>query len=202
MDQAKLTTETDKNSRANPQLHKNSELIQEFGTRIQVPLAMSNEVCSQSVTDLNLVLANLMVLYDMYRKGHWQTSGQTFYQLHLLFEKHYTEISSLIDDVAERVQILGGVSIAMPGEVSRLSQIPELPSGREEVDVQLTKLVEAHEIVLRTTREAVKKANENEDEGTSDLLVGGVIRTNEKQVWFIYEHLVSLTPKEKTNFDA
>lgn len=196
MNRAKITTATDKYSRANPQLHTNSELIQEFGTRIQVPLAMGNDVCSQSVTDLNLVLANLMVLYDMYRKGHWQTSGQTFYQLHLLFEKHYTEINSLIDEVAERIQILGGVSIAMPGEVSRLTQISESPSGREEVDVQLSKLVEAHEIVLRSTREAVKRANENEDEGSSDLLVGGVIRTNEKQVWFIYEHLVSMTPKE------
>lgn len=187
-------TETNKYSKANPKLHQSAELIQEFGTRIQVPLAMDNEVCSQSVTDLNLVLANLMILYNMYRKGHWQTSGQTFYQLHLLFEKHYNEINELIDEVAERVQILGGVSIAMPNEVRALSQIEESPAGREEVPVQLSRLVEAHEILLKSTREAVKRANQNEDEGTSDLLVSGVIRTNEMQVWFIYEHLVSLSP--------
>ncbi|MFA7612818.1 MAG: DNA starvation/stationary phase protection protein [Candidatus Caldatribacteriota bacterium] len=187
-------TETNKYSKANPKLHQNADLIQEFGTRIQVPLGLDNDVCSQSVTDLNLVLANLMILYDMYRKGHWQTSGQTFYQLHLLFEKHYNEINELIDEVAERVQILGGVSIAMPNEVRALSQIEESPAGREEVPVQLSRFVEAHEVLLRCTREAVKRANENEDEGTSDLLVSGVIRTNEMQVWFIYEHLVSLSP--------
>lgn len=194
MDTNKTITETNKFSKANPKLHYSAELIQEFGTRIQVPLAMDNDVCAQSVTDLNLVLANLMMLYDMYRKGHWQTSGQTFYQLHLLFEKHYTELSELIDEVAERVQILGGVSIAMPNEVSALSQIEESPSGREEVPVQLSRLVEAHELLLKTTREAVKRASDNGDEGTNDLLVSGVIRTNEKQVWFIYEHLVSLSP--------
>lgn len=194
MDNNKTVTETNKYSKANPKLHQRAELIQEYGTRIQVPLAMDNDVCSQSVTDLNRVLSNLMILYDMYRKGHWQTSGQTFYQLHLLFEKHYNEISELVDDVAERVQILGGVSVAMPSEVSSLSEIEESPAGREEVPVQLSRLVDAHETILRITRQAVKRANENEDEGTSDLLVGGVLRTNEKQVWFIYEHLVSLSP--------
>lgn len=194
MDAHQTVTETNKFSKANPKLHQKGELIQEFGTRIQVPLAMDNDVCSQSVTDLNLTLANLMILYDMYRKAHWQTSGLTFYQLHLLFEKHYTELSELVDEVAERVQILGGVSIAMPSEVSDLTTIEETPSGREEVHVQLSRLVDAHEEVLRTTREAIKRSSGNGDEGTSDLLVSGVLRTNEKQVWFIYEHLVSLNP--------
>lgn len=194
MDNHKTVTETNKFSKANPKLHQEGELIQEFGTRIQVPLGMDNDVCSQSVTDLNQVLANLMMIYDMYRKAHWQTSGLTFYQLHLLFEKHYTELSELIDEVAERVQILGGVSIAMPNEVSKHSTIEESPSGREEVHVQLSRLVDAHEVLLRFTREAAKRASDGSDEGTNDLLVGGVLRTNEKQVWFIYEHLVSMAP--------
>lgn len=191
------SVETKRGSVAKPQLQLKEEIIQEFGTRIPVPLGLENKACEESISSLNLLLADLMVIYDMYRKAHWQTSGQTFYQLHLLFEKHYGEINEIIDEVAERIQILGGVSISMPTDVLRFSSIESPPSGRESVPVQLSRLVEAHEILLKAARKAASEASENGDEGTNDLLVGEVIRTNEMQTWFIYEHLVSLNPEQR-----
>lgn len=198
----KTIAKTNNSSKANPSLHQNAEVIQEFGTRIKVPLALESKACASSITDLNIILADLMLLYDMYRKGHWQTSGQTFYQLHLLFEKHYNELNLLIDEVAERIQILGGVSVAMPGEVIKHSQIEESPSGREEVPVQLSRLVDAHELILKSSRQMAQRADENGDDGTNDIFVSGIIRTNERQTWFVYEHLVSLSPVTTQQFDA
>ncbi len=190
------SVETKRSGMAKPQLHLKEEIIQEFGTRIPVPLGLDNKTCEESISSLNLILADLMVIYDMYRKAHWQTSGQTFYQLHLLFEKHYGELSEIIDEVAERIQILGGVSISMPKDVIRFSRIESPPSGRESVPVQLSRLVEAHELILKEARKAASEASENEDEGTNDLLVSDVVRTNELQTWFIYEHLVALKTKD------
>lgn len=186
------SVETQRGGKARPQLQLREEIIQEFGTRIPVPLGLDNKTCEESISSLNLILADLMVIYDMYRKAHWQTSGQTFYQLHLLFEKHYNEISELVDEVAERIQILGGVSVSMPQDVIRFSSIDSPPSGRESVPVQLSRLVEAHEILLKEARKAASEASDNGDEGTNDLLISGVVRTNEMQTWFIYEHLVAL----------
>lgn len=195
------SVETKRGSMAKPQLHLKEEIIQEFGTRIPVPLGLDNKTCEESISSLNLILADLMVIYDMYRKAHWQTSGQTFYQLHLLFEKHYGELSEIIDEVAERIQILGGVSISMPKDVIRFSRIESPPSGRESVPVQLSRLVEAHESILKQARTVASEASENGDDGTNDLIVSNVIRTNELQIWFIYEHLVALGPKSEKRLE-
>jgi starvation-inducible DNA-binding protein len=118
-------------------------------------------------------------------------SGPTFYQLHLLFDKHYEEQLELIDMVAERVQVLGGISIAMAHDVAELTTIERPPKGREEVPVQISRLLEAHELILKESHKAAKVADENGDDGTNDLLVSSIIRTNELQVWFLAEHLVN-----------
>ena len=131
-----------------------------------------------------------MMLRDLYKKHHWQVAGHTFYQLHLLFDKHYSEQSTLVDALAERIQSLGGISVAVPHDVAEMTRIEPPPRGREEVPVQLSRLLEAHELVLKEVREAAKKAAEAGDDGTNDLLVSGVIRTHEMQVWFLAEHLV------------
>jgi starvation-inducible DNA-binding protein len=80
--------------------------------------------------------------------------------------------------------------VVVPHDVAEMTRIERPPRGREEVPVQLSRLLEAHEIVLREVREAAKKAAEAGDDGTNDLLVGEVIRTHEMQVWFLAEHLV------------
>ena len=175
---------------ASPITHQQGHEIQPFGHLIRMPIALSESVCAESVTNLNQVLADTMTLRDLYKKHHWQVSGHTFYQLHLLFDKHYDEQTKLVDAIAERIQLLGGVSVAMAADVAETTLIPRPPKGREPVPVQLSRLLHAHEIVLKEARAMARDAAKREDEGTNDLLVSDVIRTNELQVWFIAEHVV------------
>jgi starvation-inducible DNA-binding protein len=176
--------------RAQPLLGQRAPEIQPYGTLAQYPIALDERVRAASVEALNQILADTMMLRDLYKKHHWQVAGHTFYQLHLLFDKHYGEQSALVDALAERIQSLGGISVAVPHDVAEMTRIERPPRGREEVPVQLSRLLEAHEIVLKEVRETAKKAAEAGDEGTNDLLVSGVIRTHEMQVWFLAEHLV------------
>jgi starvation-inducible DNA-binding protein len=141
---------------------------------------------------LNQLIADTITLRDMYKKHHWQVAGPTFYQLHLLYDKHYNEQSELVDTVAERIQSLGGISLAMAHDVAETTLIPRLPRGRQPVPVQLARLLHAHEIILLESRTMARQAAAAGDDGTNDLLVSDVIRTNEMQVWFISEHLVDV----------
>ena len=143
-----------------------------------------------SADNLNQLLADTITLRDLYKKHHWQVSGPTFYQLHLLFDKHFNEQNELVDLIAERIMMLGGVSVAMSADVAEMTLIPRPPKGREEVPVQISRLLHAHEIVLEEARAMARKAAEEGDDGTNDLLVSNVIRTNEMQVWFVAEHVV------------
>ncbi len=164
--------------------------LQHYGTVVSVPIALDASVRGVSVENLNQVLADTMTLRDLYKKHHWQVSGPTFYQLHLLFDKHFDEQSELVDGIAERIQSLGGVSIAMAHDVAEMTLIPRPPRGRDEVPIQIGRLLQAHEIVLNEARAMARQAAEAGDDGTNDLLVSDVIRTNERQVWFVAEHLV------------
>jgi len=153
-------------------------------------------VCKQVTERLNQLLADTITLRDLYKKHHWQVAGHTFYQLHLLFDKHYEEQSELVDTIAERIQLLGGVSIAMAHDVAELSKIQRPPKDREEVPVQISRLLEAHELILKEAREIAHKADDLGDDGTNDMIVSQVVRTNEFQAWFVSEHVVE-TPLVK-----
>jgi starvation-inducible DNA-binding protein len=152
-------------------------------------IALSQQARAEGVAALNLILADTMTLRDLYRKHRWQTSGATFYELHRLFEKHHDGQEELVDGIAERIQILGGVSIAMGADVAETTMLARPPRDREEPSLQLARLIDAHERVLYAARAAAWHAAELDDDGTRDLLASGVIRTNEKQAWFVYEHL-------------
>src|SRR5246500_4404467 len=178
--------------RAQPILHQNPREIQPYGKIAKLPIALDEKTCASSAENLNQLLADTMTLRDMYKKHHWQVAGHTFYQLHLLFDKHHGEQDELVDTIAERSQLLGGISIAMAADVAETTLIPRPPRGREEPPVQISRLLEAHEIVLKETRQAARKASEAGDDGTNDLLVSDVLRTNEMQVWFLAEHLVDV----------
>ena len=141
---------------------------------------------------LNQLLADTMTLRDLYKKSHWQVSGPTFYQLHLLFDKHYDEQVEIVDAIAERIQLLGGISIAMAADVAETTQIERPPRGREEVPVQLSRLLDAHQIIIRECRTLAERASTLGDDGTNDLVVSDVLRRNELQVWFLSEHLVNM----------
>ncbi len=176
--------------RAAPLVHQHAHEIQPYGHLVKLPIALSETACKQGVENLNQLLADTITLRDLYKKHHWQVIGPTFYQLHLLFDKHYEQQNELVDAIAERIQLLGGVSIAMAHDVAEMTIIPRPPKGREEVPVQISRLLHAHEIVLKESRTMARLAAESGDDGTNDLVVSDVIRTNELQVWFVAEHAV------------
>ena len=178
--------------RAEPIAGQKGIEIQQFGTVVNIPIGLKEDVRKKSVDMLNQVLVDSMSIRDLYKKHHWQVSGPTFYQLHLLFDKHFGEQLELVDSIAERIQLLGGVTIAMAADVAEMTKVQRPPRGREEVPVQISRLLAAHEIILNESHESAKKAGEAGDDGTNDLLVSQVIRTNELQAWFISEHLVNL----------
>jgi starvation-inducible DNA-binding protein len=173
-----------------PLLAQHAREIQPFGKIAKLPIALAEDICNASVENINQLIADTMTLRDMYKKHHWQVSGPTFYQLHLLYDKHFDEQCELVDLLAERIQSLGGISIAMSHDVAETTLIPRLPRGRQPVPVQLARLLHAHEIVLLEARTMARQAAAAGDDGTNDLLVSDVIRTNELQVWFLSEHLV------------
>jgi starvation-inducible DNA-binding protein len=177
-------------ARATPVAHQQAHEIQPFGHLVRMPIALSESACREAVANLNQLLADTTALRDLYKKHHWQVAGPTFYQLHLLFDKHYEQQSELVDAIAERIQLLGGVSIAMAHDVAETTLVPRPPKGREEVPVQISRLLHAHEIVLKEARTMARLAAEGGDDGTNDLLVSDVIRRNELQVWFLAEHVV------------
>src|SRR5882762_2894603 len=177
---------------AAPLTHQNAREIQAFGSVVSMPIALAESVRQKSVDNLNQLLADTITLRDLYKKHHWQVAGHTFYQLHLLFDKHFGEQNELVDTIAERIMTLGGVSIAMAADVAETTQIERPPRGREEVPVQISRLLEAHELILKEARTMAKQAVDAGDDGTNDLLVSDVIRTNELQAWFVAEHVVDV----------
>jgi starvation-inducible DNA-binding protein len=175
---------------AAPLTGQHAHEMQPFNSVVSMPIALAEDVRKESVTNLNQLLADTITLRDLYKKHHWQVSGPTFYQLHLLFDKHFAEQNELVDQIAERIMMLGGVSVAMAPDVAAMTIIPQPPKGREEVPAQISRLLHAHEIILKEARAMARVADERGDDGTNDILVSDVIRTNEMQVWFTAEHLV------------
>lgn len=170
-------------------LDRQTTELQSYGTVANRPIALDDKVRLASANSLNQILADTMTLRDLYKKHHWQVSGPTFYQLHLLFDKHYAEQALIVDAVAERVQTLGGVAVAMAADVAEITRISRPPRGREDTPMQLFRLLQAHELLIAESREAAHAAASQGDDGTNDLLVSDVLRTNEFQVWFISEQL-------------
>ena len=177
-------------TRATPITQQKAAEMQPYGHLVRMPIALSEKTCKESVENLNQILADTITLRDLYKKHHWQIAGPSFYSLHLLFDKHADEQSELVDTIAERIQLLGGVSLAMASDIAETTLIPRPPRGREEPPAQISRLLHAHEIVIKEARAMARRAAESGDDGTNDLLVSDVIRRNELQVWFVAEHVV------------
>jgi starvation-inducible DNA-binding protein len=173
-----------------PWLHQTGQEIQSFGTVRQFPLGLSYDARMYSCERLNQLLADSQILFALYKKHHWLMRGATFYQLHLLLDKHAGEQIELIDRIAERVQTLGGIAVGDPRHVAEITRVPRPPNGCEEVPAMLSRLLEAHEIILIDAHDAAKRILDLDDDGTNDLIVSDLIRTGELQAWFLTEHLV------------
>jgi starvation-inducible DNA-binding protein len=177
---------------AQPRMGQRGPELQRFGTLRQLPIALSAEARGESCQLLNEILADTMVLAALYKKAHWNSAGATFYQLHLLYDKHYEEQVELVDALAERVQMLGGISVGDPRHAAELTSIARPPDGAEEVPVVISRLLDAHETIIEKVRDAIDKTEKAKDMGTNDLLMGDVLRRHEMQVWFVAEHLVDV----------
>jgi starvation-inducible DNA-binding protein len=176
-----------------PHWHAHAKEIQKFGSVIEdMPHPLSAKVRADMVAQLNQLLADSITLRDMYKKHHWQVSGPTFYQLHLLFDKHFDEQIEMVDTIGERVQLLGGVTVAMGGDAAELTRIQRPPRGREEVPVQISRLLEAHKIIIQSCLDISDLADKAGDQGTNDLVISDILRPNELQSWFIGQHLVEM----------
>lgn len=173
--------------------HQQAKETQRFGEVVKdLPHPLSEKTRAQSCEKLNQLLADSIALRDLYKKHHWQVAGPTFYQLHLLFDKHYEEQTEIVDKIAERIQTLGGVSVAMGADVGEMTKVARPPRGREEVPVQIARLLEAHKQIMAGCLEVADAADKAGDDGTNDLAVSDVLRPNELQAWFIGQHLVKM----------
>lgn len=178
---------------AEPRVHQRGREIQHYGTVTHAfHLELEEPVREEMTERLNQLLADSITLRDLYKKSHWQVAGPTFYQLHLLFDKHFDEQVEIVDAIAERIQLLGSLAIAMAPDVAEITRIERPPRGREEVPVQISRLLDAHQIVIRDCRDLAERSSKIGDQGTNDLIVSEVLRPNELQSWFISEHLVDM----------
>jgi starvation-inducible DNA-binding protein len=175
-----------------PLLGRPSGELQRFGTVRSIPNGLDAKARAESCELLNEVLADSLILYALYKKHHWLVAGPTFYQLHLLFDKHAEEQEALIDEIAERVQALGGIAVGDPRHAAELTSIERAPDGAEDVPDMIARTLRAHESVLVRVREGIETTEESKDWGSNDLLMGDVLRTNELQVWFLSAHLVEM----------
>jgi starvation-inducible DNA-binding protein len=173
-----------------PVLGAKAPELQRFGTLRGLPIGLDDKTRSKSCELLNEILADSMVLSALYKKNHWLVAGPTFYQLHLLFDKHAEEQGELIDLLAERVQSLGGIAVGDPRHAAELTTIPRPPDGAEEVAVMIDRTLHAHEIVIEKVRAAITATEKSEDWGSNDVLMSDVLRRHELQVWFLAEHVV------------
>ncbi len=178
------------NAEAQPILNQRGRELQKYGTLRDLPIGLDRKVREESCELLNQILADTVILYNLYKKHHWLVAGHTFYQLHLLFDKHAEEQLELVDLLAERVQSLGGIAVSDPRHVAEITKIERPPNGAEEVPEMISRLLEAHEIIIKEVRKGIDTTEESKDWGSNDILMSDVLRRNELQVWFIAEHLV------------
>jgi len=175
-----------------PRLDLDGPEIQRFDSLRTLPIGLPAEARSSSCRLLNEILADSMVLYALYKKHHWLVAGPTFYQLHLLFDKHAEEQTEIIDLLAERVQSLGGIAVGDPRHAAELTTLPRPPDGAEEVSVMIDRTLRAHETIIEKVRAGISATEESEDWGSNDVLMSDVLRRHELQVWFLAEHVVDV----------
>jgi starvation-inducible DNA-binding protein len=192
MSPTKISKLARSNRSPEPRLGARSPEVQPFGRLRLLPIALSAEARGESAQVLNEILADSMILYGLYKKHHWLMAGPTFYQLHLLFDKHAAEQLELIDLIAERVQSLGGIAVGDPRHAAEITTIERPPNGAEDVPVMIDRLLDAHETIIEKVRSAIEATEKSKDWGSNDLLMGDVLRRHELQVWFVAEHVVDL----------
>jgi starvation-inducible DNA-binding protein len=175
-----------------PHLHQHGDEVQRFDQMRDLPIGLAVADRARIAVGLNQLFADTRILHDLYKKHHWMMRGETFYQLHLLMDKHAGEQALLVDKIAERIQTLGAIALGDPRHVAEVTTIPRPPDGAESVAVMLSRTLEAHETIIIEARELIELVDDLGDPATEDLLGSEVLPVNELQVWFVAEHLVDV----------
>lgn len=152
-------------------------------------LALNAEAVKKNHGNLQVILANTIYMYQLYKKYHWHVTGKDFYQYHLLFDKHAEQQPALIDLLAERMRTLGLNVAAMPMDVSADATLTEKEEAGHDAQAMVRNLLAAHEGYIKIVRTAIKVTEETNDAGTNDILVSNVLRVHELQTWFIRSSL-------------
>ncbi len=138
---------------------------------------------------LTAVLSDTVLLYMKARKFHWNVSGNSFIELHKLFEKHYEELDEAMDVIAERISKLG---FSVPGtlvEFSKTSSVKEAPGKIPNQSGMLEELLKDHEAIIINLRKFVDACEDDfKDKGTADFLTG-IMQDHETLAWTLRRYL-------------
>ncbi|MDD2820214.1 MAG: DNA starvation/stationary phase protection protein [Flavobacterium sp.] len=156
---------------------------------MKIKIGITEAHLKNSISILSSILANEMTLYIKLRKFHWNVSGQSFMELHKLFEGQYTQLEVSIDETAERISKLGGKTIGTMKEFSDLTIIKESPNQYPGQKEMLQELVEDHEtLIVQLRKDVDASADENKDAGTADFLTG-LMLAHETMAWTLRRYL-------------
>ena len=156
---------------------------------IQPNIGLDKDVLKQDNEMLNAYLADLHVLYIKTRKYHWNVAGPSFKEYHEFFEEQYKQLEEIIDEVAERIRMLGGKPLSTMADFIGGTSLKEDTSGEVKTLNMFERLLSDHEQVTRELRDDVKKADEElDDAGTADFLTG-MMEAHEKMAWMLRKYL-------------
>ena len=156
---------------------------------MQPHIGISEKNLENSVLLLTAILANEMTLYIKTRKAHWNVEGESFMELHKLFESQYKELEEIIDEVAERIGKLGEKTIATMHEYSKLATIKENPGQYLNSKGTLKELLSDHETIIVGLRKDIEQSTEkNKDLGTADFFTG-LLQQHESTAWILRRYL-------------
>jgi starvation-inducible DNA-binding protein len=143
----------------------------------------------KNINLLSVILSDEMTLYIKTRKFHWNVAGESFMELHKLFEKQYSELEQVIDEVAERISKLGGKTIGTMNEFTLLSRIVEHPNKYPVQEAMISELLSDHEILIAELRKDIDVCiDDSHDAGTADLLTG-ILQQHETIAWILRRYL-------------
>jgi starvation-inducible DNA-binding protein len=148
-------------------------------------IVMAGKANEATIASLNRVLADSMMLRDIYKKSQWEVTGEAFYKLRALYAVHHDEQGDLIELIAERIQSLGGRCIAMPAEVIQYTTLATPPRTPELPQAQLRRLLDAHKRMLYALQAAAKRALDIGDDATHDVLTQEVIPVHTRQCMLV-----------------
>ena len=156
---------------------------------MKTAIGISDKHLKKSSSLLSIVLADEMLLYVKTRKAHWNVSGESFMELHKLYENQYKKMEAIIDEVAERIGKLGQKTIGSMEEFLKLSTLKESPGNYSSTKETIKELLKNHEAIIVELRKNIEVCSEtNNDAGTADFLTG-IMKDHETIAWILRRYL-------------